>query len=260
MARSLMWAAPTEVVMKRLALVLAFGLVAVRVSAQTPAPAADTSTKPWSGEASLSFVQTTGNTDNQTLGTGLKAAWQSAPWKVSIAAAFLRAETSNVETARKTNAALRGEYDFTARLGAYAQESYLRDRFAGIANQWITEGGGVYKLLTGPVHALSLSAGLAYTSEERLPPDADRRFMGGTAGLSYKWKISSTADFGEDAVFLQSFKASRDWRFNNAASLSVSMTKVLAIKLSHQLAYLHLPATGKKRTDTTLLASLVAKI
>jgi putative salt-induced outer membrane protein YdiY len=246
--------------MKSRALFLALGLVAASVSGQTPAPAAETSPRPWTGEASLSFVQTTGNTENQTLGAGLKAAWQSAPWKVSIAAAFLRAEAANVETARKTNGALRGEYDFTPRFGAYAQESYLRDRFAGIANQWISEAGGVYKVLVGPVHAVSVSAGLAYTSEERLPPDGDRRFAGATAGISYKWKISSTADFGEDAVFLESFKDSKDWRFNNAASLSVSMTKVLALKLSHQLSYLHLPATGKKRTDTTLLASIVAKI
>jgi putative salt-induced outer membrane protein YdiY len=228
--------------------------------AQTPVPAAEPAAKPWSGEASVSFVQTTGNTENQTLGAGLKAAWQNAPWKVSLAAAYLRAKAADVETARKTNAAVRGEYDLTARIGVYAQESYMKDRFAGIDSQWITEAGGLYKLLLGPVHALSASAGIAYTSENRLPPDSDRRFAGGTAGISYKWKISSSADFGEDAVFLQSFKASRDWRFNNAASLSVSMTKVLAVKLTHQLSYMHLPATGKTRTDTTFLASLVAKL
>ncbi len=244
-----------------LAVVLvAFAVSAGSAVAQTPVPAAEVSAKTWSGEASLSFVQTTGNTENQTLGAGLKAAWQNAPWKVSFAAAYLRAKAADLETARKTNAALRGDYDLTARVGVYAQESYMKDRFAGIDSQWITEGGATYKLLLGPVHALSASAGLAYTSENRLPPDSDRRFLGGIAGISYKWKISSSADFGEDAVFLQSFKASRDWRFNNAASLSVSMTKVLAVKLTHQLSYLHLPATGKTRTDTTFLASLVAKL
>ena len=247
--------------MNHRAVLVVIGLAAAPAAfAQTPAPAAETSPRPWTGEASVSYVQTTGNTENQTLGAGLKAAWQSAPWKVSLAASYLRAEAANAETARKATAALRGEYDFTPRVGVYAQESYLRDRFAGIASQWISEAGGVYKLLIGPVHALSFSAGLAYTSEQRLPPDSDRRFAGATAGLSYKWKISSTADFGEDAVYLASFKNSRDWRFNNAVSLSVSMTKVLAVKLSHQLTYLHLPATGKKATDTTLLASLVAKL
>jgi putative salt-induced outer membrane protein YdiY len=235
-------------------------LVAATTLGQTPVPEAEVTAKPWSGEAAVSFVQTTGNTQNQTLGAGLKAAWQNAPWKVSFAAAYLRAKAADVETARKTNAALRGDYDLTARIGVYAQESYMKDRFAGIESQWISEAGGTYKLLLGPVHALSASAGLAYTSENRLPPDSDRRFLGGIAGISYKWKISSSAEFGEDAVFLQSFKASRDWRFNNAASLSVSMTKVLAVKLTHQLSYLHLPATGKTRTDTTFLASLVAKL
>jgi len=242
-----------------LGLVLGLGL-ALLAAGQTPAPAPDAAAGPWSGEFNLSYVQTTGNTENQTLGAGLKAAWQSAPWKVSLAAAFLRAESEHVETARKSTAALRGEYDFTPRFGVYAQESYLRDLFAGISQQWITGAGAVYKVVLGPPHAVAFSAGVAYTVENREPPDADRDFWGGTVGLSYKWKISASTEFTEDAIYLANFKDSKDWRFNNAAALSVSMTKVLAVKLSHLLQYMHLPGTGKKATDTTFLASIVAKI
>ena len=128
----------------------------------------------------------------------------------------------------------------------------------GIEGQEIAEAGGIYKLLTGPRHSLSVSAGFAYTWEQRLiPPDLN--FAGASAGFAYGWKISPTAEFTEEFNYLYDFEDSSDWRVNNAVSVSASITKVLALKLSHQLVYLNSPVPGKKSTDTTVLATLVAK-
>jgi putative salt-induced outer membrane protein len=226
--------------------------------AQAPPPA-PTPPPTWSGDASVSFVQTTGNSRNRSLGAGLNVVYQTAPWKVAFTTAFIETKADDVETSRRFNAALRGERSLTERIAAYGQVSYVRDLFAGIEGQEIGEAGGVYKFLTGPRHLLSASAGLAYTKEQRVSPAQDLSFAGATAGISYRWKISPTAEFGEDLNYLYDFKDSSDWRAGAVTSLTASVTKILSVKLSHQLSYLHSPVPGKKRTDTILLASLIAK-
>ncbi len=215
---------------------------------------------PWSGEASLSYVQTTGNSESQSFGAGLKLLYQSAPWKAEFTSAFIRTEADGAETARRFSGALRGERAFGDHLAAYAQGSYLRNLFAGIRGQEIAEAGGLYKFLTGPQHLLAASAGLAYTREQRTPPADDRSFLGASVGLSYHWKLSPTSEFAEELNYLPNFKDASDWRSNATTSLTASVTKVLAVKLAHQLSYMRSPVPGKKRTDTTLLASIVAKL
>ena len=238
----------------RLILFFAPGVLLAQAPAPTPTPLPPI----WSGEAGASFVQTTGNSQSRTFGAGLKLLYQCDPWKAEFKSAFIESSANDVESSRKFTAALRGERALGERFAVYGQGSYLRDLFAGIEGQEIAEAGGIYKLLTGPRHSLSVSAGFAYTWEQRLiPPDLN--FAGASAGFAYGWKISPTAEFTEEFNYLYDFEDSSDWRVNNAVSVTASITKVLALKLSHQLAYLNSPVPGKKSTDTTVLASLVAK-
>ena len=60
-------------------------------------------------DGSVSFVQTTGNSQNRSLGAGLNLVYQNAPWKVAFTAAFIETKADDVETSRKFAAALRGE-------------------------------------------------------------------------------------------------------------------------------------------------------
>ena len=105
------------------------------LSAQSPAPTPPPPPPIWSGEASASFVQTTGNSQSRSLGAGLKLLFQSAPWKAELKSAFIESSANDVETSRRFNASLRGERALRERLAVYAQGSYLRDLFAGIRGQ-----------------------------------------------------------------------------------------------------------------------------
>jgi len=238
------------------------GAVAVFVLLQQAAPvrAADPPPPPlWSGEGTLSYVQTGGNSESLTIGSSLRALYQSAPWKAELRAAFIRTKTEDLVSAQKFTAQLRGERAFNASVSAYGQASFLRDRFAGIDSQSILEAGGLYKLSSGPQHFASVSAGLGFTDEKREPPDADRSFAAGRLAVSYHYKINATAELGEDADALADLGDFGDWRANNTLSLSASISRILALRIAHQIAYIHQPVAGKKSTDTTFLASIVAK-
>lgn len=221
--------------------------------AQAPPPPA------WSGEAGLSYVQTSGNSDSATLGAGLKLGRESGRWKLGFATAFVRTETDAVKSAERLDALLRAERALGERFAAYGQGAYLRDVFAGIDGQETFESGGLYKLAVGPRHFLSLSAALAYTAEQRAEPSPDRNFGGVRAGLGYKWQIGGNAAFTEDLSYLQSLKDSEDGRIVQKATITANINKVFALKLGQELLYYRDPVPGKKRTDNVILASIVAR-
>lgn len=239
----------------KLQLLIVSALLASPALGQGAAPAPPL----WSGEAGLSYVQTSGNSDSATLGAGLKLLRESGPWKVGFAGAFVRTETDDVKSAEKLDALLRAERALGERFAVYGQGSYLRDVFAGIDGQETFESGGLYKLAIGPRHFFSLSGALAYTAEQRAEPNPDRNFVGGRAGLSYKWQISANAAFTEDLSYLQSFKDSADGRILQKATITANINKIFAIKLGQELLYYRDPVPGKKSTDNTILASIVAK-
>jgi putative salt-induced outer membrane protein len=233
-------------------------LVVSTADAQTPA-ASPTVPPVWSGEGGLSYVHTTGNSDSTTIGGSLKVVHEVAPWKAVLTSAVLRATDREVKTAERLDAGLRLERALGARLSAYAQSSYLRNVFAGIDGQETVEGGGLYKLAVGPKHFLSAGAALTQVWEQRLDPEPDVVFLGGRGTVSYKWHISAAADFTEDVDFLQSFDVTDDWRVGSKAALTASVSRVIGLKVSHVLLHYHLPVPGKKETDATVLASVVAK-
>ncbi len=241
----------------RLRSLVALGLLVVvpRGLAQDAPPAPPV----WSGEAGLSYVQTTGNSQNSTIGAGLKLQRLKESWKLNLASAFIRAETEDVKSAEKLTGLVRLERALGARKAVYGQGDYLRDTFAGVDGQETFEAGGLYKFAVGPTHFFSLSAALAYTMEQRTDPSPDRDFAGGRAALAYKWQLSPSAEFTEDLSYLQSFEESSDSRIAHRAALTANINKIFALKLAHELLYYRDPVPGKKGTDNTILASIVAR-
>lgn len=213
----------------------------------------------WSGEGSLSYVQTTGNSENQTLGAGFKLLYQPSLWKAEFRSAFVRTQADSVKSAERFNALLRGERSLGPRFAAFGRATVLRDVFSGIEAQESLEGGILYKLLESERQLFSVSAALGYTNENRVDPAPDRDFLAGRAAVAYRLKLGEASELTEDLDYLANFMRSDDWRVTHAAALSASVSKAFAVKLSHQLYYFHDPVPGKKSTDTTFLASLVVK-
>jgi putative salt-induced outer membrane protein len=239
-------------------------LSTLTLSAALPLAAQDAAPPPppkpsWEGEAGLSYVKNSGNSDSSSLGATLKLFHDEGAWRIGVGGTYLRSEDTDVTTAERIDALLRGERALGERFSIYSQFSYLRNQFAGIDGSESLEAGGLYKLAAGPKHFLALTGALGYNWEQRIPPDVDHDFFGGRAGLAYKWQISPTADFTEDLDYLQSFKDSVDGRFTSKTALTASINKVFAIKLSNLLTYYHDPVPGKKKTDNTIFASIVAK-
>jgi putative salt-induced outer membrane protein YdiY len=249
--------------LRRALVVLAALAAAAALSAAEDTPESSptpTATPPrWSGEGGLSYVRTTGNSDNSTFGAGLKLVRERALWKNVASADFVRATDHSIRTTERIEAGVRAERALDTRPGTFVRGSYLRNVFAGIEGLETAEAGVLYKVAAGEVHNLTGSVSLSHSWEQRLAPEPNRAFFGVHGGLSYKLRISPTADLTEDADYLQSFDRGEDWRLGSKAVLALSATRVLGVKISHTLLHYNRPVPGKLPTDATVLASVVAK-
>jgi len=103
-----------------------------------------------------------------------------------------------------------------------------------------------------------VDAGLGYANEQRVTGDnlSNATF---SAGAVYALKISDTSELSEDGHFVFSLADGSDWRYANAAALTVKIASVFSLKLSNTIRYLNLPAAGFKNTDVTTAIALVSK-
>ncbi len=238
-------------------------LWAVPALAQEAAPAAAPPPPPppaWTGNAQVSFLKTTGNTETSVLGVGGEAKYKgSSPWSLGLKAALARGKADDVENLRKFTSALRGGRAFNERTDLFAEIAYAEDIYAGIDSRFGGELGVSHKLtITGP-HLLSVEAGFGAIHEVRLPGKVASDFATARGGLNYKYVISKTSDFQNQAGMTLNLSDSQDWRFTNAAALTAALNARFSMKLSYNVAYLNAPPPGKKQTDTTAAAALVAK-
>lgn len=212
----------------------------------------------WERTAELSLVATGGNTDTQTLGAGGSVIWRPSAWVTRARAAYVRSVANDLETAESLVAELRVSRALTPRLEAFGRADYLVNRFAGIDYRTTFDAGLGWLLVEDARHSLKVDAAAGVTHESRLEGD-DLTFASGSGGLSYKLKLSTTTEITEQALLTTDLGDLENWRFQNGIALTTTMTRVLSLRVQHELKRINRPVPGFRPTDTILSAALVAK-
>ncbi len=228
-------------------------LAAAPLFADEPAPEAQ---GPWQGSLGFSFVANTGNSSTQSLGLDFQITRKPEPWGLDAGATYTRAEEDGATTAERYGAHARAERAFSPRWSAFGGLRAERDTFSGYDLRAMVETGATYTALTGPVHQLAFDGGLTWTREE-LVDDPTNDYAGGILGARYTWQLSETAAFGQHITWYPNFQDATDWRLTSETALRASINASLALKMSYEVRYDHLPVPGYTSTDTTTKASLV---
>ena len=210
------------------------------------------------GSAELSLVDTGGNTDTQTLGTAGLLVWRPEGWTTEARTSFVRSIAEGVETARTLTFSVRQSRTISPRLDAFGRLEFLINEFAGIDDRFSFDAGFGFRLLPGPVHVLRTDAGLGYSHEDRLTGE-DLSFALATFGANYEWIVNRIVTLTDTSLLTASLQDGQDWRFRNAFAATTTLTRLLSVKLSHELNFAHAPAAGFGRTDTVLSAALALK-
>lgn len=210
------------------------------------------------GTAEFAFVGTSGNASTQTIGLGGEFIYRPEQWVLTTKAAFVRNKSESVLTAESFAYLLRATRAISPRLSGLGQYDYFRDEFAGVLHRHSLIGGIQYKLVDLPAHVLSVDGGLGYVSEGRSVGD-NVSSATWSIGAGYRWKISPTAEFSDDARLVGLFSDSGGWRLQQAAAVTARLTKSFSLKVSTALRYVSDPVPGFKKTDTNTSVALVAK-
>ena len=245
--------------MKRL--ILIFGVICVLGAAPVFAQEAEAEEEEeepkWIGSLGLAWVATSGNTDTSTIGLDFGLESKPAPWGFTFAARGNRAEDQGVQTAENYLVTARAVRKLSKRWDAFGGLAWAKDPFAGFDSQSVASAGATYTAVDSERHLLSFDMGLAYTWEDRVPPEADVDFAGGLFGLSWEWKLGANSKLVEKLVYLPNFDESADWRLNSLTAIEAAINEWLALRFGYDIRHRNQPIGDAKSTDTTSTASVV---
>jgi putative salt-induced outer membrane protein len=216
--------------------------------------------KRFSNETSLSAVSTSGNTDTLSLAGKNDMKYKfSEKWTGSWVIGGIYNETNGVKDAERYFTDLRADYTITDRWYAYGLGSWFRDEFAGFDNRIAIGPGAGYKFLIGPKHFLSGEGGLNYTYEDYTDPaEGDENFLEGRFYGIYEWAITEKTKFSQGLEYLQSLSHGSTWKLNSETDFTVTITEILALKVSYFVFYNNNPRPSTlDKTDTIFATSLV---
>jgi putative salt-induced outer membrane protein YdiY len=231
----------------------------------TSAVAAETENKgllgPWKATAELSFVVTGGNTATSafSLGTSFTRKWTND--SLLFKSYILRSNsTTTTRTARGTetnfdiieekikrlvseNYLFAGQYDrrISNNLSGQVGLSWDRNRFAGVDDRVMFTTGLGYAWVEKARTRVRTAAALTYTLRQYVGQD-----MASFAGLRFSiladQKILDNSSVSTQFVFDDNLKRMEDWRFDWTNSVSASISKSLALKISLRMIYTNIPA------------------
>lgn len=234
-----------------LALTLTFFVAASAGAAEEPPPR-------WEAQLGFSWLESSGNTDSQSIGLDATGAYRwEGGWALTGDAKALRAESDGEATADRWSAGARGARDLTERLALSAGLRAESDEIAGLDLRTVASAGTLWKLVSSDRWTVDLATELAYTTEDYLDPAADKDYLGAVIDSKGELTLSPTAKLLHRLALWPNFDDSDDYRVLADVALQADVASFLAVRLGYEWRYDGVPAPGFGTTDRTLTAAVV---
>ncbi len=212
--------------------------------------------KPWNIESEISFVNTTGNTRTQSLGSKNKLVYERRRASVLVDA--------NRHAAREKGRSIAENYFISEQIRwKIAKPNYLfelgrweKDRFSGMDSR-LTFGGGIGReMFRTSRNSLLLEIGVQHSWEDRKSERAER--FGSTRGFGvYNLMLTGKNEFTQTAEFIKDFHDTDAYRLNMVSSIKANVIFRMFMKISYEIKYDNEAVRGFSKTDTILSLSLL---
>jgi putative salt-induced outer membrane protein len=152
---------------------------------------------PWSGNATLGYLATSGNTENSTLNTGFEVGYASGKWAHLFKAAAISASENKISTAEAYDVGWKSERKITDHDFLFGRLDWRKDKFGAYDTQFSQTVGYGRRLIDNDEHKLNVELGLgARQSSLHIGIDESETIY--TLGGYYRWQFSETAEFRQD--------------------------------------------------------------
>jgi len=221
-----------------------------------PVPPAPT----WDLKLGLSYLATSGNTDNSSTGIDFSYHQEWDVWSLEATGDAIRATRNDVETAENVSSQVRGRRKIFDGLEATAGLRGETNRFAGIDLRTITDTSLSWKAVDTPGWRLRTLCGLSWTREEPRGDQPVRSSVGGLLQLQNTVKISETSELNGQVTAWPDMEETADYRVHANLALQAALNRHLCLRLGYDVKYDNEPVRGFERMDTTSTASLVVQL
>lgn len=213
--------------------------------------------KPWKVHIELSYVNTSGNVNTQTLSEKLEIKREGELNRLYLKNSALYSTQERRETANRLDASGRWERLLTDRFFFFLTGGYERDKFSGYEYK-INGGPGVgYDLIKTDKHELKLLLSTPYYYN-KIEGNGIDNYGSAKLELYYQWNIRENLKLKESASYFVNLSDTQTYFVNSETSLEVKINDYVSLGVGYKLAYQNKPPEpGIKRTDTTFSTSLI---
>lgn len=212
---------------------------------------------PFMGESELGSTITSGNskTNNLAAKTLNKYTEGSNLWTLS--GRYLRNTEKEVETALSWDVGLRYDRSVSEDFSLFIGHKVEADGYAGYVQRDSSDLGVKESFLKSDVFYWLGEAGYRYTKTHIQNSDTYESF--GRLYTEAQRALSKTSYVKLWLEYLPNFTTKERYLTNGEASLSVSISEVLSLKVGYLVKYQNQPLPGIEKTDTVFVTTLVAK-
>lgn len=150
----------------------------------------------WTGEASLGFVDASGNSDSSTASGTVDLTRSAGAWTQNFGAEIYRLSGADTETSERILGSYKLERQLAERLSIWGSARYERDEVTDIDNRYALLAGLGFDLWTGQPHTLTLEPGAGYRRTEFAGSGQEEEAVG-SLDLKYRYKANDRLSFSQ---------------------------------------------------------------
>lgn len=221
----------------------------------------DKEKKAYSSSTSFSLLMTSGNTQELTLGLDTEHNLKLDKNQIQFKGSIIYSKSDEEKGSEIYYSHLEYKRSIFSRAYLLGFGRLERNVPSGYKYRFSISGGAGYVWTKSEKLELSSEIALGLSKENNLKKDKEAElrssFASSLISSRIKIKISSNSELSLHEIFFINLDNTNDYRLSFLGSLSVSISRYIALKISHQLKYNHQPVPGFKSTDQYLLTSLV---
>lgn len=224
-------------------------LIAAVTAAVLLAPAllkADETDPGLSGRVGFSYLQSRGNTDTIAVtGDSLLQYATGGPWLYDLKLLFVARDEREVSTEERYEARFTANRYWSEEDYLYGRLDWRKDNFGGVREEYVPSIGYGRVILRTERHDLKGEIGAGYRFAE-LADGSREEGAALSTGLRYKWQISATAEFYQNAMVQWS---SDNTYFESETGLRTAIIGNLNARITYMIKHNTDVPDGRRNSD-----------
>lgn len=209
----------------------------------------------WKGEASASGSKTTGNTQTEDVGLGLKLANTEGRWKHKFKGSFDYGRNRGFKNKQRLRTSYQLDRQIDEKLYTFANADYFFDDFGAFAEGYYFGGGVGYKIILPEPVGWDLELGGGYRYQN--PQGSNRpirRELGLRSASNFDWEVNDKVSLYNNSELTYSKSDTYIW---NEVGITSKLLGNFAARASYRVDHHSTVPAGREKTDTITRVGVV---